>query len=172
MERFLGPSSRDVILPVARPGERPGLSHVPGGRAAYAHLIESHTSLPLTAEAVHAIGLEEVDRIDRETAVLGERVLGIADLAAIRHRLRSDPAMHFASRDEVREMAETSLDRARAAIPEWFGILPRADCVVVVMPEHEEQHSTIAYYRQPALDGSRPGQYAINTWQPTTRPTV
>jgi len=78
--------------------------------------------------------------------------------------------MHFETRDEVREMAEISLARARAAIPAWFGILPVADCLVVVMPEHEERHSTIAYYRQPALDGSRPGQYAINTWEPTTRP--
>jgi len=169
MERYLD-TLRDDILPIARSNDRPGISHVPGGRDAYTRLIEAHTSLPLTAEAIHAIGLEEVARIDHETAVLGERVLGMADLATIRERLRTDPAMHFATRDEVREMAETSLARARAAIPEWFGILPVADCVVVVMPGHEERHSTIAYYRQPALDGSRPGQYAINTWEPTTRP--
>ncbi len=122
------------------------------------------------ADEIHAIGLDEVARIDAELAVLGERVLGTADLADIRHRLRSDPAMHFETRDEVREMAETSLARARAAVPDWFGIQPRADCVVVVMPAHEERHSTIAYYRQPAMDGSRPGQYAINTYDPTTRP--
>jgi len=169
MQRYLD-TLRDDILPVARPDDRPGIMHVPGGHEAYARLIEAHTSLPLTAEAIHAIGLEEVERIDHELAVLGERVLGTADLPTIRHRLRTDPAMHFETRDEVREMAEISLARARAAIPAWFGILPVADCLVVVMPEHEERHSTIAYYRQPALDGSRPGQYAINTWEPTTRP--
>ncbi len=169
MQRFLD-TLRDDILPVARPDERPGLSHVPGGREAYDRLIESHTSLALSAATIHAIGLEEVERIDHELAVLGERVLDTADLTTIRRRLRTDPAMHFATRDEVREMAETSLARALAAIPAWFGILPVAPCVVVVMPEHEERHSTIAYYRQPALDGSRPGQYAINTWAPTTRP--
>ena len=38
------------------------------------------------------------------------------------------------------------------------------------MPEHEEKHSTIAYYREPAVDGSRPGQYYINTSEPETRP--
>jgi uncharacterized protein (DUF885 family) len=78
--------------------------------------------------------------------------------------------MYFGSRQEVFAKAETALDRARAAIPGWFGILPVSACVVVPIAEHEEKHSTIAYYRQPAVDGSRPGQYYINTSEPETRP--
>ena len=67
-------------------------------------------------------------------------------------------------------MARASLDRANAAIGDWFGRLPQAPCEVVVMPAHEEKHSTIAYYREPAADGSRPGQHFINTYAPETRP--
>src|SRR4029077_2492943 len=67
-------------------------------------------------------------------------------------------------------VAEASLARAVDAMPAWFGRLPRAACEVVRMLPHEEQHSTIAYYRQPAVDGSRPGRYYINTYAPETRP--
>jgi uncharacterized protein (DUF885 family) len=161
---------RDEIKPVARPDDRPGLVHVAGGPEAYGRLIQAHTSLPMGAEEIHAIGLDEVARIDAELSALGEPVLGTADLPTIRERLRSDPTLHFETGAEVFAKAEGALARARATIPDWFGILPQADCVVVAMAEYEEKHSTIAYYRNPAVDGSRPGQYYINTSEPQTRP--
>ena len=158
------------VLPRARSDERPGILHLPGGATAYERLIEVHTSLPLGADEIHRTGLEEVARIDAELAALGARLLGEPDRKRLLQRLRSDPSLHFGSRDELFAKAETALDRARAAIPDWFGILPRSECVVVPIAEHEEKHSTIAYYRQPAVDGSRPGQYYINTSEPATRP--
>ncbi len=160
----------DEILPAARPDDRPGIIHVPGGSAAYRDLIRHHTSLDLTAEDLHGTGLAEIARIDAEFADLGARVLGTHGLDETLARLRDDPALHFAIRDEIVAVAEASLDRARAALPSAFGILPRAGCDVVVMGPHEEEHSTIAYYRQPAADGSRPGQYFVNTSAPETRP--
>jgi uncharacterized protein (DUF885 family) len=97
-------------------------------------------------------------------------VLGAPDLAATLAALRGNPSVHFTNGDEIVAVAEASLARAVAAIPEWFGRLPRAECVVVRMEPHEEQHSTIAYYRQAPQDGSRPGRYYINTYAPETRP--
>lgn len=101
---------------------------------------------------------------------LGEKVFGTRDRKQILQRLRTDPALYFSSRDEVAAKAESALSKAKATIPKWFGRLPKANCEVVRMEEHEEKHSTIAYYRQPAADGSRPGRYYINTSAPETRP--
>ncbi len=161
---------RDEVLPNARPDSRPGISQLAGGAATNRDLIRVHTSLELEPEEIHRIGLEEVERIDDELSSLGARVLGTADLGEIRARLRTDPSMTFSTSDEVFEAASRALDRASAAVPGWFGIQPQAACTVVRMLPHEEEHSTIAYYREPAVDGSRPGQYLINTSHPETRP--
>jgi uncharacterized protein (DUF885 family) len=158
------------ILPNARPADRPGIGNLPGGDAAYRAAIRVQTSLDLEPADVHALGLAEIERIDAELTALTGRVLGTRTLAEGIARLRDDPALRFSTGDEVYEAAVTSLDRANEAVPGWFGRLPRARCEVVRMPAHEQAHSTIAYYRQPALDGSRPGQYYINTSEPETRP--
>lgn len=160
----------DRVLPHARPDGRPGLAFVPGGADAYRRLIRAHTSLDLTPEAIHAIGLAEVERIDSELEASAARALGPIDRSAAVDRLRTDPSLHFASREEIFATARAALDRARVAIPAWFGTLPRAVCEIVEMGAHEAKHSTIAYYLQPAEDGSRPGRYYLNTSEPTTRP--
>jgi uncharacterized protein (DUF885 family) len=160
----------DEVADTARPDDRPGLGSMPGGDAAYARLVRGHTTLDLGPEAIHRIGLEETERIDGEFADLGDRLLGTSDRHEVINRLRSDPALHFATSTEVFDVAEASLARANAAIPAWFGRLPAAPCVVVEMGAHEALHSTIAYYREPAADGSRPGSYYINTSLPETRP--
>ena len=158
------------ILPNARPQGKPGIMHVPGGAGAYAKLIHVHTSLDLTPEELHQTGLREVARINKEMEALGEKVFGVSDRKEILKRLRTDPSLYFSTRDEVAAKAETALARANASTSRWFGRLPRTLCEVVRMEEHEEKHSTIAYYRPPAADGSRPGRYYINTFAPETRP--
>ena len=160
----------EEVGPRARSDEQPGLMHLPGGRETYARLARAHTSLDTPPEEVHAIGLAEIERIDAEFVELGARLLNTDGLAATLRALREDPALHFSTREEVFETAVRSLERANAAVPDWFGRLPKAPCEVVRMPAHEEKHSTIAYYREPAADGSRPGQHFINTYAPETRP--
>ena len=160
----------DEVLPSARPADRPGMGELPGGADGYRGLIRVHTSLDLDAAEIHQIGLDEIARIDAELADLAGRTIGASSLGDALAHLRSDPALHFATRDEVFEMASACLVRAAGVIPDWFGRLPVTPCEVVRMGAHEEEHSTIAYYREPAAGGARPGQYFINTSHPTTRP--
>ena len=161
---------RAEILPKSRPQERPGVMHIPGGAQVYAKLIRVHTSLDIAPEELHQAGLREVARINTEMEKLGGKVLGVTTRKEVLERLRTDRSLYFSTRDEVAKKAESGLARANAAIGKWFGRLPETPCEVVRMEEHEEKHSTIAYYRPPAADGSRPGRYYINTSEPETRP--
>jgi len=160
----------DEMLPRSRDEAHVGICHIPGGLETYASLVRAHTTTDRTAEELHGIGRAEVARIDAEISALGGRVLGTASLAETLAALRSDRSVHFTSGDEIVEVAARSLSRAQEAIPAWFGRLPRARCEVARMLPHEERHTTIAYYRDPARDGSRPGRYYVNTYAPETRP--
>ena len=167
--RYRDTIARD-IAPLARPDETPGLMHVPGGLQAYRDLIRVHTTLDLEPEEIHATGLAEIERIDREFVELGGRVLRTTDLPSTLAALRDDPRLRFDNADEVFETAKRSLARAQEAMSDWFGRIPGAACVVVPVPTHSQEHQTIAYYSWPAMDGSRPGRYYINLFAPETRP--
>jgi uncharacterized protein (DUF885 family) len=168
--RRYGETLEREILPRARPQERPGVVHVPGGAEAYRTWIRVHTTLDLEPEALHATGLAEIERIDGEFVELGRRVLGTKDLQSTLAALRDDPRLRFDTAEEVYDTAKRSLARAQKAVGDWFGRIPAAACVVVPIPSHSEAHQTIAYYSWPAMDGSRPGRYYINLHSPDTRP--
>jgi uncharacterized protein (DUF885 family) len=159
----------DTLLPVAR-ADKEGLATLPDGEACYRAAIQLFVGLPRTPAELHELGLSEIARTDRELAALGRTVLGTADLASTIARLRGDRSLYFTSREEVVAAAQRALDRAKAAMPGFFGVLPRADCVMREIPSYEAPYSTIAYYRQPHYDGTKPGEYFVNTYKPESRP--
>jgi len=161
---------RDEVLPKGRAGKAEGLAALPAGAACYQAMILNYLGSPRSAEELHRLGLEQIARSDRELAALGKKLLGARDLAATIERLRSDPKLYFASREQMLTTAESAVARAKAALPRWFGILPKTDCVVREIPAHEAPFTTIAYYREPHYDGTKPGEYFVNTFKPETRP--
>jgi uncharacterized protein (DUF885 family) len=158
------------LLPNARGPERVGLVHMPIGERCYAARIQHYTGLPLPPQALHQLGLNEIARINDEMRELGKELFGTDDLQAIIAKLRTDSSLYFDSKDEIVKKAEQAVAKARAAIPRLFGVLPKTEVVVVPIPDYEAPYTTIAYYRQPHADGSKPGEYFINTYKPEVRP--
>jgi uncharacterized protein (DUF885 family) len=157
------------ILPAARPPEHSGVCWLPDGEEVYARAVRRYTSLNLTPAEIHQIGLDGISSLEDEYRSLGGKVLGTGDVPTIYERLRNDPALRFGTAEEVHRAAEGALARAREAIPNWFGRLPEAPCIVQPVPDVGAADTTIAYYFPPADDGSRPGIYFINVSEPTTR---
>src|SRR5262249_57026129 len=90
-------ASRDVlrteIAPHGRDADHPGLCFLPGGDDIYARLIAMHTTTDRTADELHTIGLEMIDRLAAEYREIGGRVVGTTELAEIFERLRPHPAL-------------------------------------------------------------------------------
>lgn len=160
---------RDTVMPKARTHVE-GLTGLANGEACYRAAIVDHVGLAIAPAELHALGRTEIARTDAELAQLGKQVLGTANLAATIAKLRTDRALYFSSREQILDAAQQSLDRAKAAIPRFFSVLPKADCIMRETPDYEAPYSTVAYYRAPHYDGSKPGEYFVNTYKPETRP--
>ena len=160
----------EEVLPAARPDDRAGIGHLPGGAALYRQAIRGFGTVELSAEEVHETGLREVTRNGAELVELGGRTLGTASLAATVDRLRAAGELGFDSREEMVEAARAAVARAEDAVPAWFGLRHTAPCEVLPTPAHEEADSPPAQYRPPAPDGSRPGRFLVNTLHPGSRP--
>jgi uncharacterized protein (DUF885 family) len=159
----------DDLLPVARPDERVGVCHVPGGDAGYAGLVRTHTTTELSADEIHRTGLDLVAQLRNEFAERGARALGTGDVAELLERLREDLALRFSDPAQLVDAATGPLRRAEAALPDRFHRYDIAPCVVREMDPAEAENAVLGYYLPPAADGSRPGAHVVNTSRPWLR---
>ena len=146
----------------------PGLATTPGGEAAYRLAIRMQTSVDASADEVHAFGLADLEAIEAEMDEIAHR-LGHADRHGLHEALAADPDNHTDDPEALVRLAQDQTDRAYAVAPQYFGRLPSANCYVKAVEAYREQVAPPAFYMPPTLDGSRQGQYYINTFQPHDR---
>ncbi len=152
---------RDEVLPHARPDDRCGLSWLPGGDEAYASTLRYFTTTTKTAQEIHDIGLAQIEKLAEEYRSLGPEVVGTDDLQQIFEAMRTDPALHFRTGEEIVTGSEVAMKRAWDAMPDWFEVLPQAPCGV-----QSTMSGAIAFYFPPASDGSRGGNFFVNVSDP------
>ncbi len=153
LERDYLPAAREPIAVTANPE----------GAACYDAASSVFTTLRLQPRAIHEQGLQEMARIEAEMKAIAERSFETGDVPALLERLRTDPEYMFKSRQEFIAYAEAAVERARAAMPRWFGIVPASG--VVIKPHPSFREPTADSYNGPAEDGSRPGIYFISTYE-------
>lgn len=149
--------------------EEVGTSAMPGGMEYYEHRTRLFTTLDITPEEVHQIGLGEVARIraEMEEIAAGE---GYQNLKDFQNYLRSNPEFYPTSAQERMEKASTIAKRMDGQLVNLFTVFPRMPYDLREIPLDIAEKTTTAYYSQPAGDGSRPGTYWVNTTKLDTRP--
>jgi uncharacterized protein (DUF885 family) len=148
------------------PEKTSGVSALPNGAAYYKERLANQTTTTMTADEIHKVGLAEVARLRAEMMAIKDEVGFKGDLPAFFSELRDskdNPAYYYPDTDEGRQAyikdATAAIDKIKAVLPKYFGILPKADLVVRRVEAFREQPGAAQHYFQGTPDGSRPGVY-------------
>ena len=139
-----------------------GATEMPGGAEYYAQQIREYTTLDLTADQIHRIGLDEVARIRAEMEQVIAQTGFEGSFAGFIHFLRTDPQFYVDTPQELLNHAAWIAKRIDAVIGDYIGTLPRARFTIVPVPPE------IAPFWTAGRGGNN--TYWLNTYDLPSRP--
>jgi uncharacterized protein (DUF885 family) len=156
--------------------DRAGVWKLPNGAELYAAQVAHFTTRhDLSPQEIHAIGLDEVARIQNEMRQIMQQVGFSGELQEFFEFLRTDQRFYYPNTPEGRQayLDESArlIGQVMTVAPQYFNILPRATMEIRAVEPYREATATGAFYNQPSLDGSRPGYYYVNLADMANNPT-
>ncbi len=155
-------------LPGAR--ETVGASDLPDGQAYYAEQVRWFTTLDVTPQEVHEIGLGEVARIRAEMAEVIRETGFEGSYAEFLEFLRTDPRFYPGTAQELLERAAWIAKKMDGKLPSLFATLPRVPYTVEPVPAHMAPKYTAGRYVSAPYNSTQPGIYWVNTYNLPSRP--
>lgn len=154
---------RTFFLQEYVPGARTSLAAeaMPEGKAFYRQQIHEYTTLDLSPDAIHRIGLDEVARIQKEMNAIIKQVGFKGSFAEFLAFLRTDPQFYAKTPDELLHRAAWISKRVDGVIGRYM-TLPRARFTIVPVPPD------IAPFWTAGRGGM--GTYWLNTYNLPARP--
>ncbi|GAB3066781.1 DUF885 family protein [Stenotrophomonas tumulicola] len=134
---------------------------MPGGKAFYKQQIHEYTTLDLSPDEIHRIGLGEVARIQKEMDAIIQQVGFKGSFDEFLTFLRTDPRFYAKTPDELLHRAAWISKRVDAVIGKYM-TLPRARFTIVPVPPD------IAPFWTAGRGGM--GTYWVNTYNLPARP--
>ncbi|MEM8694881.1 MAG: DUF885 domain-containing protein [Pseudomonadota bacterium] len=153
---------RDEYLPVAREGV--GLTHMQGGDMLYAQMVRDTTTLDLTPDFIHDLGLAEVARITQGFEQVRDEVGFEGTLAEFFEHIRTDRQFKPESREWLGEEYYRIGERVDMRINELFQTLPTSPLEIRAVEPFREATAAGGSYRGGTPDGSRPGIFYYNAY--------
>lgn len=151
--------------------EKPGIGSLAGGREIYRAEVKYHTTRPdLTPEEIHIIGQAEVARIRAEMEDIIRDVGFEGSFAEFLTFLRTDPQFYAETPEELLSVAAVLSKKLDAALPRFFGKLPRLTYGVSPVPAEIAPGYTTGRYSGGDAQTGRAGTYLVNTYRLDQRP--
>ena len=161
---------------LAHAREGVGLMYMKGGDRLYDYQVQSTTTLPMTPDQIHQLGLSEVARITEDFDKVRIEVGFQGTLQQFFDTMRTDPKFQ----PKTGAQLQSDFYRIRAAVdakvPQYFSLVPKTPLVIRPYPPYREKFEAGGSYDSGTPDGSRPGTFYFNaydlparfTWEETT----
>ncbi|MEW5927942.1 MAG: DUF885 domain-containing protein [Gemmatimonadota bacterium] len=166
--REFGEFMASEYIPAAR--RTIGASELPNGRAYYAARVRRYTTLDLTPDQVHRTGLAEVARIRAAMDSVMKSTGFRGTFPEFVRFLRTDPRFYAGTPEALLRYTSLVLKRMDGELPRLFGRLPRNPYGIKQIPDYIAPRTTTAYYSPGSPDGTRAGNYYVNTYDLRSRP--
>ena len=161
---------RDEYLPIAR--ESIGLSDMKGGAKLYQLMVEGSTTLPMTPDELHNLGLKEVKRIKNDMLEIKDEVKFEGTLNEFFDYVRTDPKFKPESREVLTQSYYDIGREVDEKIDQYFSLLPKSELEIKPYDPAIEQFSAGGSYQPGTPDGSRPGTFYFNAYDLPSRLTT
>ncbi|MEE4245764.1 MAG: DUF885 domain-containing protein [Kangiellaceae bacterium] len=155
-------------LPKAR--KTIGISEIENGAAYYQSQIEQYTTLNMSADDIHEVGLAEVKRIKQEMMAVIKASGFKGSFAKFVEFLRNDSQFYAKTPDELLKEAAYYSKKMDGALPRFFKHLPRQPYGVEPVPAAIAPRYTTGRYSGAPIDSHRAGEYWVNTYALEKRP--
>jgi uncharacterized protein (DUF885 family) len=147
-----------------------GIWSLPDGKERYQNSVSYHTTLDMSAEEIHNLGLEEVIRIRKEMESLKNEIGFNGTLDEFNSYIKTDDKFYYTNKDDLLNGFRTILSRMDTKLPDLFGRLPEVKYDLFEMEEFRAKSAPAAYYYSAPEDRSRPGYFYVNTYNLPSRP--
>lgn len=138
-----------------------GLQQYPGGLEAYREFVKLHTTMDVTPEQVHEIGLRNVARIAGEMAKIREELGFKGTAAEFKESLRDNRRLFPRTPAEIGERLMSHISRIEPVVDQFFGRRPKAPYGVKRLDPQLEPGQTFGYYQIPTATDPK-GYYNYN----------
>ena len=159
-----------------RAGTDDGIWRFKDGAAQYKALLKFYTTTDLDADQIHALGLAQVARIHGEMNGIRERVGFAGTLPQFFTHIRDGKQFYYpntaAGKQTYLDESIKAEARVAAALPRFFGRLPKSKLVIKAVEPFREKNAGKAFYQDPPPDGSRPGTYYVNLYNMNNMPST
>ena len=145
----------------AKAPEAVGLGQYPGGPAIYREFVKFHTTMEVTPEEVHAIGLKNVERIAGEMAGIRAELGFKGTAVQFKESLRTDPRLFPKTPEEIGNRLMSFMTKIEPVVDRFFIRRPKAPYGVKRLDPQLEPGQTFGFYDIPTATEPR-GLYNYN----------